>query len=101
MTIQNWGLTPFTVCEHDGSDRTIYVRGRDRWALESLIRAGDKGCTAIDHPGPRWSAYVHDLRHEHGLDIETLTEEHGPPFGGTHGRYILRSAVSGSQAVEQ
>ena len=56
MTIQNWGLTPFTVCEHDGSDRTIYVRGRDRWALESLIRAGDRGCTAIDHPGPRWSA---------------------------------------------
>ena len=101
MTIQSWGLTPFTVREKDGTDRIIFVRGRDRWALESLIRAGDRGCTPIDHPGPRWSAYVHDLRHEHGLNIETVTEEHGPPFGGTHARYVLRSAVAGSQAVEQ
>ena len=101
MTIQTWGLTPFTVREPYGTDRIIFVRGRDRWALESLIRAGDRGCTPIDHPGPRWSAYVHDLRHEHGLNIETVTEEHGPPFGGTHARYVLRSAVAGSQAVEQ
>ena len=99
MTIQNWGLTPFTVRGQDGSDRTISVRGRDRWALESLIRAGDRGCTPIDHPGPRWSAYVFDLRHEHELIIETVTEEHGPPFGGTHARYILLSAVTGTQAV--
>ena len=98
MTIQSWGLTPFTVREPDGTDRIIYVRGRDRWALESLIRAGDRGCTPIDHPGPRWSAYIHDLRHEHGLNIETVTEEHGPPFGGTHARYVLRSAVTLTQA---
>lgn len=94
MTFQRWGKTPFHVQDQDGTTRTIYVRGRDRWALESLIQAKAKGCTAIDHPGPRWSAYVHDLRHEHGLDIETVTEEHGPPFEGTHARYVLRSAVT-------
>ena len=70
------------------------IQGRDRWALECLIHAGAKGCTPIDHPGPRWSAYVHDLRHEHGLDIETISEDYGPPFDGTHARYVLRSAVS-------
>lgn len=94
MTLQNWGLTPFSVKDHDGRIRTIIVRGRPRWALENLIQAGDRGCTAIDNPGPRWSAYIHDLRHEHGLDIVTLTEEHGPPFEGTHGRYVLRSVVT-------
>jgi hypothetical protein len=94
MTFQRWGKTQFTVTNTDGTTRTIHVQGRDRWALESLIKAGAKGCTAIDHPGPRWSAYVHDLRHEHGLDIETIHEEHGPPFEGTHGRYVLRSAVT-------
>ena len=25
-----------------------------------LIAAGERGCTSIDHPGPRWSDYVHD-----------------------------------------
>lgn len=94
MTFQRWGKTPFTIQDTDGTTRKIYVQGRDRWALENLIQAGAKGCTAIDHPGPRWSAYVHDLRHDHGLNIETITEEHGPPFEGTHARYVLRSAVT-------
>lgn len=94
MTFQRWGKTPFTVTDTEGTTRKIDVQGRDRWALECLIKAGVKGCTAVDHPGPRWSAYVHDLRHEHGLDIETVTEEHGPPFDGTHARYVLRSAVT-------
>ena len=94
MTIQNWGKTQFTVQDTTDSARTIYLKGRDRWALECLIKAGEKGCTPIDHPGPRWSAYVHDLRHEHGLLIETVTEEHGPPFEGTHARYVLRSVVT-------
>lgn len=99
MTFQRWGITPFTVKKTDGITRTIHVQGRDRWALECLIKAGTKGCTAIDHPGPRWSAYVHDLRCEHGLDIETIAEEHGPPFEGTHARYVLRSAVTRDDEV--
>lgn len=99
MTFQRWGKTPFTVQDPDGTTRKIHIRGRDRWALECLIHAGANGCTPIDHPGPRWSAYVHDLRHEHGLDIVTITEEHGPPFGGTHARYVLRSAVTRDDEV--
>jgi hypothetical protein len=70
----------------------IAVRGRDRWALECLIAAGAEGCTPIDQPGPRWSAYVHNLR-ALGLRIDTLHEAHGGPFPGRHGRYVLRSRV--------
>ena len=32
--------------------------GRDAWALHALIDAGDRGCTPIDHPGPRWSGFA-------------------------------------------
>lgn len=92
--IRRWGKARFTVRQSDGTIREIIVQGRDRWALENLIRAGDVGCTPIDHPGPRWSAYAFDLRHEHGLAIDTITERHGPPFDGTHARYVLKSLVS-------
>lgn len=67
--------------------------GRNAWALTNLIDAGERGCTPIDTPGPRWSAYVHNLRGD-GLDIETITEPHGGPYKGTHARYVLRSSVS-------
>jgi hypothetical protein len=66
--------------------------GRNAWALSKLIGAGEKGCTPIDTPGPRWSAYIHNLRGD-GLDIETVTERHGGPYTGTHARYVLRSPV--------
>ncbi|WP_299812505.1 hypothetical protein [uncultured Roseibium sp.] len=66
--------------------------GRNAWALSKLIDAGEKGCTPIDTPGPRWSGYVHNLRAD-GLDIETVTERHGGPYKGTHARYVLRSPV--------
>ena len=68
------------------------VRGRDRWALEALMAAGDAGCTPIDDPAPRWAAYVHELR-ALGFEIETLTEPHAGPFAGNHARYVLRSKV--------
>ncbi len=38
------------------------IQGRDAWALSELIEAGAKGCTPIDHPGPRWSAYPRSTR---------------------------------------
>lgn len=69
------------------------VQGRDAWALLELIKAGQTGCTPIDHPGPRWSAYVFKLKRKHGLDIETVYEPHGGDFPGNHARYVLRSAV--------
>ncbi len=66
--------------------------GRDAWALLELIQAGEAGCTPIDHPGPRWSGYVFNLR-QLGLAIETVHEPHQGPFPGRHARYVLRSRL--------
>lgn len=70
----------------------VIVRGREAWALRMLMAAGDRGCTPIDHPGPRWSGYVHDLR-KLGFVIETVHERHGGEFPGSHARYVVRSRV--------
>lgn len=75
---------------YDGKTRTF--EGRMAWALGQLIAAGAAGCTPLDHPGPRWSAYVLKLRRE-GLDIETVTETHGGAFAGHHARYVLKTLV--------
>ncbi len=72
---------------------TIAVKGRDAWALQCLVDAGERGVTPLDTPGPRWSGYVHKLR-KAGLVIATIHEGHGDPFPGTHARYVLRSAVT-------
>ncbi len=77
----------------DGRDVPIILTGRNAWALLQLIEAGTVGCTPITHPGPRWSAYVHRLRHDYGVNIETIHETHLGPFPGNHARYVLRSAV--------
>lgn len=69
------------------------VVGRDAWALLNLIGAGERGCTPITTPGPRWSHYVYKLR-KAGFIIETIDENHGGPFAGTHARYVLRSQVT-------
>jgi hypothetical protein len=74
----------------DGAE--LRFKGRFAWALARLIGAGENGCTPIDHPGPRWSAYVHKLRRS-GLSIETLGERHSGPYPGRHARYVLRSPV--------
>ena len=77
--------------EPDGG--THEVIGRDAWALKNLMDAGKRGCTPIDHPGPRWSHYVFKLRGM-GFIIETVHEDHGGPFAGTHARYVLHSPVT-------
>lgn len=71
----------------------VPLTGRDAWALVKLAEAGPKGVTPIDTPGPRWSAYVFNLR-SLGFNIETRTERHGPPFAGSHARYVLHETVS-------
>lgn len=86
-------LKPYVVHDENG-DRIVWLPGRVAWALDNLMDAGAKGCTPIDTPGPRWSAYVHKLRNDFGIDVETVVEMHGPPFPGKHARYILRSSVS-------
>jgi hypothetical protein len=86
--------TLFIATDQDGTRRTIELLGRNAWALSELIRNGGDGCTPITHPGPRWSAYVFNLRHEYGLAIETVNEPHKGPFPGTHARYVLRQPVT-------
>lgn len=76
-----------------GTERELILDGRKAWALAELISAGPAGCTPIDNPAPRWSAYVHKLRHEYGLTIDTVHEPHGGDFPGTHARYVLRTPV--------
>ena len=93
-----WGKAQYAVTAPDGTETTITVNGRERWALECLIAAGERGCTPIDHPGPRWSAYTYDIRGM-GVEIETIHEPHDGPFPGTHARYVLRSKVSPVQAI--
>jgi len=73
--------------------RTVTLSGRDAWALSELVEAGANGCTPIDHPGPRWSGYVHKLRRTYGIHVDTIHERHGGPFAGRHARYVLRSTV--------
>ncbi|TIP24118.1 MAG: hypothetical protein E5X67_30540 [Mesorhizobium sp.] len=75
----------------DGEPITIY--GREAWCLRRLIEAGEKGCTPIEQPAPRWSAYVHDLKHKFGIVIDTVHEAHAGPYAGSHARYVLRSLV--------
>lgn len=89
----DWGKTQFQITNPDHQPFTITVSGRMRWGLEALKAAGPKGCTPIDHPGPRWSAYTFSLR-ELGVKIETITEKHGGAFSGDHARYILHSTVT-------
>jgi len=81
-----------------GEPFTIQAKGRDAWALDRLREAGPRGCTPIDQPAPRWSAYVFNLRGL-GVPIETQFEPHGGEFSGTHGRYVLRATVQKGGAI--
>jgi hypothetical protein len=70
----------------------VYVKGRNAWALRELMDAGSKGCTPIERVGPRWSAYVFNLR-KAGILVATHYEEHGGDYPGRHARYVLVSRV--------
>lgn len=99
MERENWGPAQFEITRTDGTTHFITVKGRVHWALWRLMREGEKGCTPIDHPGPRWSAYVHTLRHEYQVEIDTIHEKHGAPFEGTHARYVAKSKIAPSLAI--
>lgn len=73
------------------------VKGREAWALAQLLQAGERGCTPIERPAPRWSHYIFKLR-KAGFVIETIDENHGGAYRGSHGRYVLRSPV---QVIEE
>lgn len=92
------GAGHYIVNPEGGDAFTVFAIGRDAWALDRLRLAGVKGCTPINEPAPRWSAYVHRLR-ERGVPIETLHELHGGDFAGTHARYVLRATVLKGGAI--
>lgn len=94
-----WGTALYTIHNEAEGTRDIAVSGRDRWALEALIAAGQKGCTPIDTPGPRWSGYVFNLR-QLCVPIETITETHCGPFKGTHARYVLSASVTRCEGAD-
>ena len=94
-----WAKVPFIIHLQEEYARQILVAGRDRWALECLIAAGERGCTPIDTPGPRWSGYVHNLRRL-GVPVETVTEAHDGPFSGTHARYVLKARVTRAERLD-
>lgn len=75
----------------DGEEKTL--RGRNAWALDALIKAGDASVTPITQSGPRWSSYVHRLR-KTGIAVSTIDEKHGGPYQGTHARYTLQTPIS-------
>ncbi|WP_439105151.1 winged helix domain-containing protein [Celeribacter marinus] len=100
MTInQRMGKARFTAQTDTGRRFEITIKGRKRWALERLIDAGPQGCTPITEPAPRWSGYIFDLR-KLGVDIETVEEEHGGTFAGSHGRYVLRTEIVGKAVLQ-
>ena len=93
MAKHGTGHARYSIVKSNGTKAKIWARGRDRWALDRLIHSGREGCTAITHPGPRWSAYVFNLR-EMGVQIETIHEPHEGDYPGTHARYVLRCTVA-------
>jgi hypothetical protein len=70
------------------------VTGRVAETLLSLIEAGPRGITSLEAFEAGWAvrlaAYVHRLRIDCRLAIETRREPHR---GGSHGRYVLISPV--------
>lgn len=82
-----------TLHHDNGRDESMTLANRDAWALYELIRCDKTGCTPIDNPGPRWSAYVLKLR-KAGFVIETIHEGHKGMFAGRHARYVLRSTAT-------
>ncbi len=72
---------------------SVQVVGRVAWCLLSLIQAGERGCTPINRPAPRWSDYAFRLRGL-GVNVETINETHGGPYAGGHARYVLRDNVT-------
>lgn len=86
-------MNTYIVVPNGGKHFTVTCKGRDEWALLELIQAGEDGVTPVSRPaGPRWSAYIFNLR-AMGITIDTLHEQHGGHFPGTHARYVLRATV--------
>lgn len=85
--------------EAEGPAGRFTATGQVAKALSALVTAGARRVTALEVNSwaYRLGAYVHSLRHDCGLAIETVREPHE---GGWHGRYVLRSRVAIVERVQ-
>lgn len=73
--------------------QVVSAVGQVARTLKALVESENAGITALEVSNTwalRLSAYVHTLRHEYGLEIETKREPHE---GGYHARYVLHTPV--------
>ena len=73
--------------------RKVHVKGKEAKTLLHLMHHAEKGITALEMSNTwalRLAAYVHSLRKNHGLNIDTVKEPHED---GYHARYVLKDAV--------
>jgi predicted RNA-binding protein YlqC (UPF0109 family) len=80
----------------DGQPCRALLKGRNAQAIRELVKAGRAGITAagVSNWALRLGAYVHQLRHDYGLNIATQREEHDIGNSiGWHGRYVLETPV--------
>ena len=90
---KNQEVIKVRACPEDKPPREITIRGnRLCQCVRALVKAGKRGISPLDHwaAGTRLSAYVHQLKRDYSLAIDTEHEEHS---GGFHGRYRLRYPV--------
>jgi hypothetical protein len=82
------GTARFRGTSTDGTAYDVTVNGWTRCVLESLIQAGERGCSCFSHPLQNWSDFILPLRRL-GIQIEVHMEPHFGDFPGTHARYVL------------
>ncbi len=89
---RNKKLTATFSLQNSGATKTITLKGQTAKTLIALIKAKQKGCTALEISSwaLRLSGYIHILRTKYRLNIVTKKEPHD---GGSHGRYFLLDEV--------
>ncbi|WP_416896323.1 MAG: hypothetical protein ACMVY4_12335 [Minwuia sp.] len=88
------------IVTEDGEERIEWIsEPRVVQTVDDLIESGARGVSSLECKGVRFSSYVHKLRRNHGITIETKRERHGGKFAGNHGRCILISKVRRAQGV--
>lgn len=78
---------------YEGKTKLIRITGhRNIQTLIALSENLKSGITALDMGtwAYRLSGYIHILRHDYNMDIETKFEPHD---GGEHGRYFLHTPI--------
>ena len=88
-TPKKWGPAPYQFTDHTGETRVVTIKGRVRWAVEELRKAGAEGRTGREALGPRWAAYIHTAKHVHGIPIRSEWEKHEGEHPGKHKRWFL------------